>query len=207
VTQLKLTYFDFDGGRGEPARIALSSAGIAFEDDRVAFADWLARKKDARFGGLPLLEVDGQVLTQSNTINRYVGRLTGLYPEDPWQAALCDEACDAVEEYHGEISRSFGIKDPEELRRVREELVASKFPLYLKAFDAMLRERGGEWFADGRLTIADLKMKEVVRQLRSGKLDHVPTDIVKTYAPKLDAHYDRVLAHPKVVAYYAARAR
>ena len=32
---LKLTYFDFHGGRGEPARIALSIGGIPFEDDRV----------------------------------------------------------------------------------------------------------------------------------------------------------------------------
>lgn len=32
MTQYKLTYFDFAGGRGEPIRIALHAAGIAFED-------------------------------------------------------------------------------------------------------------------------------------------------------------------------------
>ena len=35
MAKLKLTYFDFHGGRGEPARLALSIGGIAFEDDRV----------------------------------------------------------------------------------------------------------------------------------------------------------------------------
>ena len=28
----KLTYFDMDGGRGEPVRIAFHIAGIAFDD-------------------------------------------------------------------------------------------------------------------------------------------------------------------------------
>jgi hypothetical protein len=35
MSKLKLTYFDFHGGRGESARLALSIGGIPFEDDRV----------------------------------------------------------------------------------------------------------------------------------------------------------------------------
>src|SRR6516164_5441794 len=61
MTRLKLTYFDFHGGRGEPARLALSIAGIPFEDDRVQFTDWERRKVDTPFGALPVLEVDGQI--------------------------------------------------------------------------------------------------------------------------------------------------
>ena len=34
---------------------------------------------------------DGQVVAQSNAINRCVAKLADLYPSDPWQAALCDE--------------------------------------------------------------------------------------------------------------------
>ena len=91
MAQLKLTYFDFHGGRGEPARLALFIGGIAFEDDRVKPADWARRKSETPFGALPVLEVDGQTVAQSNAINRYVGKLADLYPSDPWQAALCDE--------------------------------------------------------------------------------------------------------------------
>ena len=32
MAKLKLTYFDFDGGRGEPARLALHIGGVTFED-------------------------------------------------------------------------------------------------------------------------------------------------------------------------------
>ena len=44
MPKLKLTYFDINGGRGEPARLALSIGGIPAEDDRVAPSDWLARR-------------------------------------------------------------------------------------------------------------------------------------------------------------------
>ena len=71
MPKLKLTYFDFHGGRGEPARLALSMGGIPFEDDRVPPSDWQRRKPDTPFGALPVLEVDGQTLAQSNAINRY----------------------------------------------------------------------------------------------------------------------------------------
>ena len=77
MPKLKLTYFDFHGGRGEPARLALSIGGIPFEDDRVAPSDWQRRKPDTPFGALPVLEVDGQTLAESNAINSYVGKLTG----------------------------------------------------------------------------------------------------------------------------------
>src|SRR5205823_5235210 len=46
-----------------------------FEDDRVPFADWAWGKADTQFGGLPLLERDGEVVARSNGINPYVGKL------------------------------------------------------------------------------------------------------------------------------------
>jgi hypothetical protein len=36
----KLTYFDYDGGRGEPIRIAFHAAGIAFEDERLSYQEF-----------------------------------------------------------------------------------------------------------------------------------------------------------------------
>ncbi|MFT4726179.1 MAG: glutathione S-transferase [Granulosicoccus sp.] len=39
MSTYKLTYFDFDGGRGEPVRIALHAAGIKFEDVRWSFSE------------------------------------------------------------------------------------------------------------------------------------------------------------------------
>jgi glutathione S-transferase len=202
IMTIKLTYFDFHGGRGETARIALSIAGIPFVDERVTRADWAALKPTMPFGALPVLEVDGRRISQSNAINHYVGRLAGLYPEDPWQAAECDEICCAAEALNDEIGPSFSMSGDEQ-KRERERLVAGPIPRCLKGMDDLLAQRGGKWFAGGRLTIADLKVIEITRMLGSGRLDHVPADIVEKTAPALAEHRGRVLGDPRVRAYYA----
>ena len=89
--KLKLTYFSGPGGRAEPARLALTIAGIEFEDERIDARDWIAKfKAGTPAGAVPVLEVeeDGVVttVTQSSAILRYVGKLTGHYPEDPLTA-------------------------------------------------------------------------------------------------------------------------
>jgi glutathione S-transferase len=200
----KLTYFDFDGGRGEVARLAFALGGIAFEDDRVSFADWERRKGLTPFGALPVLEVDGRTVTQSNGINRYVGKLVGLYPADPWQAALCDEAMDAVEDVGQMIVATLALPASEKKAR-REALAAGPIPFFLDRLQRRLDENGGHYFADGRLTVADLKVFLWIRYLMSGTLDHVSPDVPGRVAPRLVAHCERIKGHPAVSAYYAGR--
>jgi glutathione S-transferase len=202
IADLKLTYFDFHGGRGEPARLALSIGGLPFEDDRVAFADWERRKEATPFGALPVLEVDGQTLSQSNAINRYVGRLADLYPSDPWQAALCDEAMDAVEDVVSEIVTTMFLPEEEKKTR-RQALAEGPIPFYLTRLQRRLEAQRGQYFAANRLTVADLKVAMLIRQLKSGVLDYVPTDLPDRIAPKLVEHHERVMNDPGVKAYYA----
>ena len=76
MPKLKLIYFDFHGGRGEPVRLALSIGGIPFEDDRVAPSDLPAHKPDTPFGAFPVLEVDGQTLAELNA-TRVRGTMRG----------------------------------------------------------------------------------------------------------------------------------
>ena len=70
--------------------------------------------------------------------------------------------------------------------------------------DELLTRGGGEYFAAGQLTIADLKAFVQMRSLSSGILDHIPTDLVARLAPNLVKHQERVAADPRVVAYYAS---
>jgi len=204
MSDLKLTYFDFHGGRGEPARLALFMGGVLFEDDRVAMADWPERKAGTPFGSVPVLLADGKTLTQSNAINRYVGKLTGLYPSDFWQAALCDETMDAVEDVVSAIVPTMFMPEDEKKAR-REELAEGMIPLYLKRLHQNLADHGGRYFADDRLTIADLKVAMLTRQLTSGILDYIPTDIVERVAPELVEHFQRVMRDPSIKSYYAKK--
>ena len=72
-----------------------------------------------------------------------------------------------------------------------------------RVLQARLLAQGGEYFADNRLTVADLKVFVDVRGLNSGRLDHVPTDLVERVAPALNAHANRIASLPAVQAYYA----
>ena len=204
MPKLKLTYFDFDGGRGEPARLALHVGCVAFEDHRIPGPDWPKHRDTMPFRAMPVLEADGKVLTQSNTINRYVGKLAGLYPKDDWQATACDEIMDATEDISSRIGNTIAM-GPDEKKKTREALAADALPRHLETLEARLKAAGGEYFADRRLTVADLKVFMLVRWLRSGVLDHIPKDIVERNAPQLVKHAERVMAHPKIAAYYQSR--
>jgi len=204
MPKLVLTYFDFDGGRGEPARLALHIGGIAFEDRRIPGSEWPKFRDQTPFRAMPVLEVDGKVIAHSNTINRYVGKLTGLYPKDDWQAVLCDEAMDAAEDIGTRIGATIAL-GPDEKKKAREELASGLIPRYLEQLQARLKAAGGEYFADKRLTVADLKVFLWIRWLKSGALDHIPKDLPDRIAPLLVQHFNRVAAHPKVAAYYSAR--
>jgi glutathione S-transferase len=204
MAKLKLTYFDFDGGRGEPARLALTVGGVAFEDHRIAGKDWPAFRDKTPFFAMPTLEVDGKVVSQSNSINRYVGKLTSLYPKDDWQALLCDEIMDAAEDIGTRVAQTMDL--PEDAKKkAREELVAGRITRYLEQFQERLAAAGGEYFADKRLTVADLKIFMWIRWLRSGVLDYIPKDLVDRVAPLLVQHFERVASHPRVAEYYKRR--
>ena len=204
MPKLKLSYFDFNGGRGDSIRLALTLGEIAFEDYRIPIADWPAVKEETRFRALPLLEIDGEVISQSNAISRYVGKLAGLYPEDLLDAVRCDEVMDAVEDIATQVVVTFGIQDDTERKIAREALMEGPIRLYLERLQELLQDRGGEYFADGRLTVADLKVLVWIQNLRSGVLDYIPKDLVDRIAPELVKHAERLLTHPGILAYYAA---
>jgi len=203
MTHYRLTYFDMDGGRAEPVRIAFHTAGIEFNDIRVSFPEFGEMRETLRFNCLPVLEIDGTTVTQSNAMCRLAGKKAGLYPEDDLQALYCDEAMGAIEDLLHSMVATFGLEG-DELKAAREKLVDGWLTVFLKGLNELL-DRGGDYFADNRLTVADLKVAGITGWLLSGQLDHVPTDLVERVAPKLVAHVQRAMSDPVVVAYYDSR--
>ena len=203
MADYKLTYFDMDGGRAEPVRIAFHAAGIEFEDVRISFPEFGEMRNGLRFNCVPALEIDGVAVTQSNAMCRFVGKKAGLYPDDDLQALYCDEAMGAVEDLLHSMVQTFGL-DGDELKAAREKLADGWLTVFLTGLSELL-ERGGDYFAGNRLTVADLKVSGIVRWLMSGQLDHIPADFVERVAPKLIPHEQRVATDPVVVAYYESR--
>ena len=172
MTTYKLTYFDISGGRGEPIRIAFHAGGIPFEDNRLSGAEFAAMRENTRFRYLPVLEIDGAAITQSNAMCRYVGRLAGLYPEDDLQALYCDEVLEVVEDDSHRIGQTFGLEG-DAMKKAREKLIDGWTTTFLRGLSQLLARGGGQYFADQRLTVADLKVLMEVRWISSGMLDYV----------------------------------
>ena len=172
---------------------------------RLTFPEFMEQRQGFRFTCAPVLEIDGDQVTQSNGIARYVGKLAGLYPKDDMQALYCDEVVGAVEDLLHSMVATFGLEG-EELQAARAKLVDGWLTVFVRGLGELLTRGGGEYFADNRLTIADLKVFTITRWLLSGDLDHVPTDLVSRLAPGLVDHLARVENDPVVTAYYASRA-
>ena len=196
-----MTYFDFHGGRGEPIRIAFHKAGIELEDHRISFEEFMKTRDEMRFNCAPVMMIDGVEVTQSNSLLRYVGKKAGLYPDDELQALYCDEAMDAIEDMLHQVVHTFGLEG-DELKAARLKLKDGWLTIFIKGLSEILERSGNEYFADNRLTVADLKVFVQMRSLRSGNLEHIPTDFVDELAPNLAAHAERIAADPVVVQYY-----
>ncbi len=204
MDKLKQTYFDFHGGRAEPARLAMHIGGIQFEDHRFASKEFSEIRKTTPLNQVPTLHVNDVQVTQSDAISRYVGKLAGLYPTDEFQALLCDEVMGALEDINVKLGATFGMTG-DALKNAREALVTGTLPRYLRWLQNQLEGHGGEYFADNRLTVADLKALVILRWLSSGALDHVPSGLVEAEAPKLKAYMNRLAMLPAIAQYYAAR--
>ena len=204
MARIKVSYFDIDGGRAEPIRLALSLGAIEFEDHRLSFAEFSEMRTDTPLNTLPVFEINGVTYTQSSAMCRYAGRLAGLYPDDPWLAFLCDEVVDIVEDAVLAFGHTFRLKN-DNLKSARTALVDGMYTRCLQLLNKRLEAAGGQYFADGRLTVADLKVYVWIKRLRSGAQDHVPVDLADRLAPALVRHMERVAAHPGVEAYYAHR--
>ena len=200
MSKIKLSYFDMSGGRGEPVRIAMSIAGIEFEDERISFPEFGKMRGSTPLNALPTLEIRGEVYTQSNAMSRYIGKQAKLYPDDPWQAFLCDEVMEAIEDVYHYVVRTFGLKG-EELKHAREGL-NDTLKIYLKFLGKRLKAAGDEYFADNKMTVADLKAFVLVKFLQSGNLEHVPVELTAQVAPNLLAHLARIEQEPAVAEYY-----
>lgn len=131
MANVKVTYFDFAGSRGEEVRLALAIAGVAFDDERIERKNFGAIKADMPFGSLPIFEIPGKgVFGQTNAILRLIGRKHEMYPDDPFDAARHDALMDAAEDLRQAVSPTMRIEDEAEKLAARQALATGYLPLW-----------------------------------------------------------------------------
>jgi glutathione S-transferase len=197
----KLTYFDAPISRGEECRLALHLAGVDFEDVRIKRSDWPALKPTTPYGAVPVLEIPGHPpIAHANAILVLVGRLHGMHPEDPYEAALHEGMMVFVEELRGHVSPILRIKDEAEKIRVRTELATDYLPQWAGWAERNLGD--GPFFAGDKVHVVDIKLFGAVRWFASGTVDHVPPTVFAKF-PKLTRLYEAMRDHAGVKAWQA----
>lgn len=221
----KLEYFNI-AGVAEKVRLALFIAGVPFDDVRIKFPDWATKKPTTKYGQIPELTLpDGSKITQSAAMLRLAGAADPegkLYPSDPISQLKIDEVIGLVDDlskawspslYVSMRPENFGYPKSDEwpkeekdavVKKVREDFMRDQFPRFMGYFTDLIEESGNCYLAGKDLTIADLAGLHTIMYYRRGIADHVPTESLDPY-PTVNEWLDRVLAHPKVEAYYASK--
>lgn len=195
-----LTYFDFDGSRGLECRLALSAAGVPFEDVRLNRAQWAELKPSTPYGALPILTVDGRVLAQSTAILNFIGRSHGMQPTDPWTAARHDAVMQSVEDLRQKVPG--GRDTPDEEKKTQREAFAQG---WLSQWANTLSDQIAGPFLEGdTLNVADIKLYVILRAYLTGGYDHIPAATFDAW-PKIGALYAAVDAHPGVRKHLSSR--
>ncbi|KAJ8688176.1 hypothetical protein QAD02_023971 [Eretmocerus hayati] len=193
----KITYFR---GRAlaEPIRLVLSYGGVEFEDDPFDPEDWPKVKPTTPFGTVPLLDMDGKIVRQSNAICRYFAKQFGLTGKDDLEALEVDATVDTIHDLREKLAK-YHYETNEEAKAEKLELIKELVPFYIERFDEQVKENGG-YFVGGDVTWADLYF--------FGILDYLSfmaqRDIIED-AENLKALKEKVFEIPSIKAWVEKR--
>jgi glutathione S-transferase len=200
----KLHYFG-GRGRGEVIRFLLHSNGVQYEETNFTFASWPEAKATGiyEFGQIPMLEIDGHRLVTSTSIERYVAKKFGLYPEDAYLSYLVDSIVDFKNDVFTKIVQfMFVKKDMEGLAAwFAHDVKAS-----LAIFEARLvSNHGGDGFFVGEhKTLADYEVFEFIYDIFFLAGQEARKAVLAEVAPKLLAFTERFLASDAALQSYIA---
>lgn len=201
MPKYKLTYFPIRG-RAESIRILFALAGVEFEDIRVDPKEWFTELKFSGLspsGNLPVLEVDGAILTQSKVILGYVAKELDLAPEGNFQLAQADMLANVIGDLENMLSAAFNEKDPDRKEKALTTASEEAIPAKCGYFEKFLVANSKHGFLIGdKLTYADIVVFTFLNgYFMKGKAEGIPEQLKEH--PTLSAWYELVRTVPKVL--------
>ena len=196
--ELKIIYFNFPFWRAEVARIPLYISNTKFEDKRITSEEFSYIKENGKmtdgtiipFSQLPVLVIDGQSIAQTGAIARICGKISGFYPESLVEAGKVDQIIDTATDINMLMRPSMREQDPDKKKLMRQELSKNDLPKYFGYLENLLQDEN-IWFAENRMTIADIAIWRLMGWLKSGVIDDIPQDITDDFN-KLNKVYNEV---------------
>jgi glutathione S-transferase len=221
-----LTYFNIQAA-AEKCRLAFVLKEIEFTDTRVSFPEWGKIKPTAKFGKLPLLEFDGQVMSQSDAIMKYIASIPTkgtsgdkLYPlDDAMQRFKIDEVLGLAGDmdsawapaiYISMRPHLYGYPEGHNkteqgkalIKSLRLKFIEETLPQFMKYYEGLLGDN--DFICGNDITIADCVLLPQLAKFQAGFLDHVPTDCLDKY-PKIIAYLNRLREVPAIKKWYAPK--
>ncbi|KAJ1370327.1 hypothetical protein KIN20_032024 [Parelaphostrongylus tenuis] len=201
MVHYKLTYLN---GRGlaECARQLFALADQQYEDVRLSREEFASIKSNMPFGQVPVLEIDGEELAESQAINRYLARTFGFAGKTPIEEAIVDSLGDQFSEYRGQIKPYlfvlFGFASGDLDKLKKEALPArDKFFGILTKF---LQKNSDSGFLVGKsLTWIDLLVAEHVSDINTRVPDYFDG------FPEVKAHMEKVRSDLKLKKWISSR--
>lgn len=192
----KLIYFDITG-RAESIRMAFHFGDIDFEDKRITRDEFMTMKQGFPFGHLPVMEIDGEYISQSMALLYYAGVRAKLLPADDVMKTKVMEFIFGLEDLINLIGPSLRESDPQKKSEMRKLLASETIPYFLEKLDKLSRKNGkGSICVGDTLTIADIITYNIMGWLKSSFLDDIPIDIGDKYSKLMQVH-TAIFNHPK----------
>lgn len=139
-------------------------------------------------GQVPAVELDdGRCLAQSNAILRYLARGSALLPDDPFAQAKVDEWLFWEQNAH-EFFVAGARFQMVYLGKSANEVEPWRIERGNRALDLMESQLAtSEFFASGRLTIADIALLAYTRVAHEGGFDHARRPALKKWIARCEA--------------------
>jgi len=198
----KLTYFNFIG-RGETIRLIFKVAGVEFEDYRIEMDQFTPElKAETPFGQLPVLEIDGLKLCQSNAIARYLAKKYDLYGKTDKEQAQIDMIIDCMDDAVKPMVAFFYEKDEIRKAELKKKFGEEQLPASLALLEKLLTDNqgGDKYFVGDELTWLDLQYSTFNKWISHSGVEN---PLVKF--PKLAALKERIESIPKVAEWIKER--
>jgi len=149
---MKLTYFN---GRGlaETSRLVFAAACVDFEDNRypLTVLDWATFKMERKefdedkatgklwqsMDKLPFLEVEGEVISQSKAIERFLASKFDMMGSTPLEAAKIDSLCEWVRDFK-DMYQKVRNASADEKEEAKSKFFGETLPERLVAFNKIV---------------------------------------------------------------------
>ncbi|KAK0395161.1 hypothetical protein QR680_001148 [Steinernema hermaphroditum] len=205
ATEYKLIYFDIRN-LAETARLMFECSGTKYEDVRISASEWSELKKSTPFGMLPVLEVNGKPVYESQAINRYLAGILGFGGRNNFENAQLDAVADSFKDFRSAVRPFIYVAggmnegDTEELRKTALlPAVESYFPKFCERLKAssssFLFDFGVSWvdfdIADCLYTLVGFDQHLLDNYPELGRLVTAVREI-----PSLKSYYERRPVRP-----------